>query len=366
MLRRTPLHEEHRALGAKLVPFAGWEMPVQYPAGITAEHHAVRRAAGLFDVSHMGEVDVRGPQALDLLQHVTSNDVAKIEIGQAQYGALLTERGTVLDDLIIYRMPDRYMAVVNGAGRERDVAWLLEQAAGFDVEVVDRSDDLALLALQGPAAEGILQPLTETPLSEIAYYRFREGDVAGVPAIISRTGYTGELGFELYVPAARAAELWRALLAAGEPHGLLPAGLGARDSLRLEMGYVLYGSDVDENRTPLEAGLAWVTKLDKGEFLGSGVLRRQKAEGVAERLAGFRLLDRGFPRHGYEIRLDGDRVGEVSSGTMSPSLGCGIGLGYVAVAAARPGTRVEIVIRGQPVAAEIVRPPFYAGGSAKG
>lgn len=366
MLKRTPLFEEHAALGAKLVPFAGWEMPVQYPTGITAEHQAVRTAAGLFDVSHMGEVEIRGSQALDLLQHVTSNDVSRVEVGQAQYGALLTEHGTVLDDLIVYRFDDRYLAVVNGAGRERDVEWLRTQAQAFDVEVVDRSDDYALLALQGPAAERILQPLTDTALGEIAYYRFREGEVAGVPAIISRTGYTGELGFELYVPAERGAELWRALLAAGADAGLVAAGLGARDSLRLEMGYVLYGSDLDDRRTPLEAGLGWVTKLDKGEFLGRDVLQRQKAEGPAERLAAFRLLERGFPRHGYEVRLDGERVGEVTSGTMSPSLGYGIGLGYLAAAAAKPGTRVEVVIRGQPVAAEVVRPPFYTGGSAKG
>jgi aminomethyltransferase len=341
-------------------------MPVQYPTGITAEHHAVRRAAGLFDVSHMGEVEIRGPQALDLLQYVTSNDVSRIEVGQAQYGVLLSERGTMLDDLIVYRLADHYLAVVNGAGRERDVAWLREHAARFDVDVVDRSDDFALLALQGPAAERVLRRLTDLPLGEIGYYRFREGDIDGVPAIVSRTGYTGELGFELYVPTERGAALWRGLLDAGRDDGLLPAGLGARDSLRLEMGYILFGTDADDGRTPLEAGLGWATKLDKGEFLGREALREQKQRGVAERLAGFRLLERGFPRAGYEITRDGDAVGRVTSGVVSPSLGQGIGLGYVAADAAKPGTRVDVVIRNQRIAAEIVRPPFYTEGSAKG
>jgi aminomethyltransferase len=341
-------------------------MPVQYPTGITTEHQAVRTATGLFDVSHMGEFEVRGAQAADLIQYLTSNDVSKLDVGQAQYSTLLTERGTVLDDLIVYRRDDHFLLVVNAGGRERDLAWIRQHAGDFDAEIVDRSDEIALLALQGPAAERMLQPLTETDLASLAYYRFREGRVAGIDALISRTGYTGEAGFELYVPSENGAQLWRSLLEAGAADGLLPVGLGARDALRLEMGYILYGTDLDETRTPLEAGLGWVTKLDKGEFLGREALVEQKAQGVAERLVGFKLLERGFPRKGYEIQRDGVRVGEVTSGIVSPSLGHGIGLGYVAADAAKAGTRLDVVIRNQTATAEVVRPPFYTQGSAKG
>ena len=364
-LHRTPLYAEHVALNAKIVPFAGYEMPVQYPAGITAEHQAVRTAAGLFDVSHMGEFMVRGERALEFVQYITTNDASKIEVGQAQYSTLCNENGFLLDDLLVYRFADHYMLVVNGANHDKDWAWVSRFAERFGVELEDRTDDIALLALQGPKAQAILARLTEHDLDSIRYYRFAEGKVDGIDAIISRTGYTGEDGFELYVAADDAAALWRRLLEAGAGDGLIPTGLGCRDSLRLEMGYALYGNDLDEARTPLEAGLAWVTKLDKGDFVGRDALRRQKEEGVKVRLAGFRLRERGFPRHGYPVEFAGDRSGEVTSGTLSPTLGYGVGLAYVPVEAAKPGTEIGIVIRDRAVPAEVVRPPFHTGGTVR-
>jgi aminomethyltransferase len=364
-LKRTPLYEEHVAAGGKMVPFAGWELPVQYPAGITAEHHAVRRAAGLFDVSHMGELEVHGERALDFVQHVTTNDASKLEVGQAQYSTLPKENGTLLDDLLVYRFPGHYMLVVNGSNKDRDLAWIRRFAPEFGVEVRDRTDDIALLALQGPRAEAILSRLTDEPLDEIRYYRFATGRVDGRDTVISRTGYTGEDGFELYISAADAVPLWRRLLEVGAEDGLLPAGLGARDSLRLEMGYALYGNDLDERRTPLEAGLGWVVKLDKGPFVGGEALHRQKQEGVRERLAGFRLKERGFPRPGYEVRVAGEPAGEVTSGVVSPSLGEGVGMAYLPAGAAKPGTEIEVVIRDRPIPAVVVRPPFYKHGTVK-
>ena len=364
-LLRTPLHGEHAALNAKLVPFAGYEMPVQYPTGITAEHHAVRNAAGLFDVSHMGEFEVRGERAMEFVQHTTTNDVSKVAVGQAQYGTLLNHDGKLLDDLIVYRYPEHWMLVVNGSNKEKDFAWLQQFTAQFEVEMVDRTDEIALLALQGPRAEEILRGLTDADLASIRYYRFAEGVVDGIAATISRTGYTGEDGFELYVPADQAAQLWRRLLEVGSDVGLLPAGLGCRDSLRLEMGYALYGNDLDEDTTPLEAGLGWVVKVDKGDFVGRDALVRQKEQGLQKRLVGFRLKERGFPRHGYPVSVDGQESGVVTSGTSSPSLGQGIGMAYVPPAAAKPGTEIGIVIRGAAVPAEVVRPPFYTGGSVK-
>ena len=364
-LQRTPLHGEHIALGAKMVPFAGYEMPVHYPAGITAEHAAVRTAAGLFDVSHMGEFTVRGERALDFVQHVGTNDASKLEVGQAQYSTLLNHEGKLLDDLLVYRYPDHYMLVVNGSNREKDFAWVSQFAERFGVELADRTDEIALLALQGPRAQEVLSRLTDAELEAIRYYRFVEGTVNGVPATISRTGYTGEDGFELYVAAADAPALWRRILEEGAELGVTPAGLGCRDSLRLEMGYALYGSDLDEERTPLEAGLGWVVKLDKGDFVGRDALLRQKEEGIRRKLVGFVLKERGFPRHGYPVRVDGEDVGEVTSGVVSPSLGEGVGMAYVPAEAAKPGTEVGIVIRGRAVPAEVVRPPFYREGSIR-
>lgn len=364
-LERTPLHDEHAKLGGKLVPFAGFEMPVQYPSGITAEHRAVREAAGLFDVSHMGEFIVRGPQALDLVQRITVNDASHAEVGQAQYSAMCLETGGIVDDLLVYRYADRYMLVVNASNLEKDWAWVNSHAAGLDVELENVSGATALLALQGPAARGILAPLVDVGLDGVTYYRFAEGKVAGVPATIAGTGYTGEDGFELYVASADAVGVWRTLLQEGKGAGLVPVGLGARDSLRLEMGYALYGNELDAEHTPLEAGLAWITKLDKGHFVGRDALLAQKKEGIRRRLVGLVLGERAFPRHGYGILADGEPVGVVTSGTVSPSLGIGIAMGYVPAQRAAPGTKLQVDARGRALDAVVRRPPFYTQGSIR-
>ena len=362
---RTPLYDCHAALGARMVSFAGYAMPIQYSAGIRAEHAAVRTSAGLFDVSHMGEFTVRGPQAEEFVQHLTVNDVSRVAVGQAQYSALCNEEGRVLDDLLVYRFEDRIMLVVNAGNREKDWRWLARHAGGFDVALSDDSDDIALIALQGPASEAILDLLTDARLGAVGYYRFAEGTIGGVGAVISRTGYTGEDGFELYVPATEAEAVWNAVSRAGEPSGLLPAGLGARDSLRLEMGYALYGSDLDEEHTALESGLGWIVRLDGPDFVGRDALASEKARGVRRRLTGIRLTARGFPRPGYPIVHDGEDVGTVTSGVASPSLGGGIALGYIPTEAARPGTGVGVTIRGRLVPAVTQRPPFYTGGSIR-
>lgn len=364
-LRRTPLYEQHAALGAKLVPFAGFEMPVQYPTGITAEHRAVREAAGLFDVSHMGEFVVTGPQALELIQRVTVNDAARVEIGQAQYSAMCLETGGVVDDLIVYRFADRWMLVVNASNLDKDLAWIRAHADGLDVQVDDRSERTGLLAIQGPAAREILRPLASVDVDQVRYYRFAEGAVAGIPAVISGTGYTGEDGFELYVAADHAEHLWKALLEAGEGKGLVPAGLGARDSLRLEVGYPLYGNDLDDEHTPLESGLGWITKLDKGDFVGRDALLRQKEAGVPRRLVGIRVVGKAFPRHGYPILAHGEQVGVVTSGTVSPSLGYGVALGYVPPELSTPETALQLDVRGKAVDVVVQRPPFYTHGSVR-
>jgi aminomethyltransferase len=364
-LKRTPLFEEHQRLGGRIVPFAGFEMPVQYPAGILAEHQAVRRAAGMFDVSHMGELDVSGGDALGFVQYVTTNDASRLVTGQAQYSAICNHEGGILDDCIVYRFSDRYMIVVNASNIDKDRDWIVQYADRFGTTVTDRSDEVGLIALQGPAAPAILALLTDADLDSIQYYYFTEGTVAGADAVISRTGYTGEDGFELYLPAERTAEVWQRLLEVGQPHGLMPAGLGARDSLRLEMGYALYGSDMDETRTPLEAGLAWITRLDKGDFIGRDAIARQKEQGVQQRLAGFICRERGFPRHGYEVRIDGAAAGAVTSGIVSPMLQQGIGMCYVPAASAKAGTSVDIMVRDKAIPAEIVRPPFYRDGSVR-
>jgi aminomethyltransferase len=365
ILKRTPLFEEHQRLGAKIVPFAGYEMPVQYPAGILAEHQAVRKAAGLFDVSHMGELEIRGGDALGFVQYVTTNDASKLVVGQAQYSAFCREDGGIIDDCIVYRFDDYYMIVVNASNLDKDREWIRQFAGRFGTQVIDRSDDVGLIALQGPAAQNILAKLTNANLDAIQYYHFEEGEVDGVAGIISRTGYTGEDGFELYVPAERTAALWRRLLEVGQADGLAPAGLGARDSLRLEMGYALYGNDLDERHSPLESGLAWITKLDKGEFIGSAAIARLKEQGVRERLVGFVLQERGFPRHGYAVRIDGEPAGEVTSGIVSPMLQQGIGMAYVPAESAKPGTRIDIMVRDKSTPAEVVRPPFYKQGSVR-
>jgi aminomethyltransferase len=359
-LKRTPFFERHVALGAKIVPFAGYEMPVQYPQGITVEHKAVRERCGLFDVSHMGEFIIRGARAVDFVNYVTTNDVAALTIGQVHYSTILNDRGTIEDDCLVYRFADRVMMVVNASNVAKDYAHITQHAADFGVTVEDVSDEMGLLALQGPLAAKILQPLTETDLSAIGYYHFAEGSVAGMPMIISRTGYTGEDGFELYHDVQYSERLWDALMAAGD---VTPAGLGARDTLRLEMGMALYGNDIDDTVTPLEANLAWLVKLKKGDFVGSPVLNAQKANGVTKRLVGFTLGDRNIARHGYPVFANGASSGVVCSGTMSPTLGTPIGTCYLPTALAKEGSTFEIEIRGKRVPATVVKPPFYKDAS---
>ncbi|HWL40469.1 MAG TPA: glycine cleavage system aminomethyltransferase GcvT [Gemmatimonadaceae bacterium] len=360
-LKRTPLHHVHAALGAKLVPFAGFEMPVQYPTGITAEHRAVREMAGMFDVSHMGEFFVRGPQAVEFANHVTTNDVAALKPGQAHYSTILREDGTTVDDCLVYREGDGVMMVVNGSNVDKDFAHLSEYLHRFDATLVDRSDQIALLALQGPDAQKILQTHTDVDLSGIKYYEFVTGDIAGaVDVLISRTGYTGEDGFELYFSNDDAERIWKALMSSGD---VTPAGLGARDSLRLEMGMALYGNDLDDTTTPLEAGLGWLVKMKKGDFVGRDALVRQKEEGLARRLVGFTTPERSFPRHGYPVYAGGKPSGEVRSGTMSPTLGIPIGTAYVPPESAGEGSGIEIEIRGKRVPATVQKMPFYKNGS---
>ena len=364
-LRKTPLYDAHVKHRGKLVPFAGFEMSVQYPTGINAEHNGVRTGAGLFDVCHMGEFVLRGPEALDLIQKITVNDATNLDVWQAQYSAMCLEHGGIIDDLLVYRGPDHYMLVVNASNKEKDLAWVLKQAGGFDVEVQDKSDETALLAIQGPRAAEIVQGLTETNLDGIGYYRFALGAVAGIEGVISRTGYTGEDGFELYIPVDGAMDLWTALMDVGADKDLIPAGLGCRDSLRLEMGYALYGNDLDDDHTPLESGLGWITKLGKGDFIGRDVLVKQKEEGVTRRLVGFTLIEKGFPRHGYPITSGEEDVGVVTSGVVSPTLGIGVGMGYVPTELAKAGSEIGVRIRNKIIPAIVQRPPFYTEGSIK-
>jgi aminomethyltransferase len=360
-LRRTPFHDFHVALGAKMVPFAGFDMPVQYPPGITAEHKAVRERSGLFDVSHMGEFYVRGPQAEAFLNYVTTNNVAALREGQVQYSAILNARGTFEDDCLVYRLHDKYMMVVNASNAAKDWAHIVPPAARFDCQLDDVSDDVALLALQGPVAERVLAPLTDVDLAAIPYYHFTLGTVAGVRSVVvSRTGYTGEDGFELYFDPANAATIWNALTANPE---VTPAGLGARDSLRLEMGMALYGNDIDDTVTPYEANLAWIVKPAKGDFVGKDVLVRQKAQGVTRRLVGFTSAERIFPRHGYPVFVDGTPSGTVCSGTLSPTLNIPIGTCYVPAAASSEGSTLEVEIRGKRASAQVVKMPFYKHAS---
>ena len=359
-LRETPLNAVHREIGARMVPFGGWDMPVEY-SGLMAEHAAVRTAAGLFDVSHMGQFEVEGEGALAFLQRTTANNVAKLVDGQAQYSALPMPTGSPVDDIIVYRRSERrFLVVVNAANIEKDWRWLLaQQPSGCGLH--DLSDQFALLALQGPKAEAILQGLTPIDLKQVAFYRFAEGRVNGADAIVARTGYTGEDGFEIFVAPGDAPALWRAIIGAGRPHGLLPAGLGARDTLRLEARMMLYGNDMDETTTLIEAGLGWIVSLDeaKGDFCGRAVLAAQKAQGAPRKLVGFEMVERGIPRHGYPVALDGEVVSAVTSGTFAPFLQKSIGLAYLPAARAAVGTDLAIDIRGRRVAARVVPTPFY-------
>jgi aminomethyltransferase len=353
-LKRTPLYDCHLEAGAKMVDFAGWEMPVQY-TGVIEEHRAVRTAAGLFDVSHMGEVGVRGAGAEAFLQRLTPNDVTKLVPGRAHYSGLLTDRATYIDDILVYKLGgEDFMVVVNASNAPRDFEWIASRAEG-QAEVTDESDRYALLALQGPRALGMLAPLASPDVSTLKYYGFAQGTVDGAPALISRTGYTGEDGFEIYLAPEHAPGVWRKLLAAGA----VPAGLGARDTLRLEAAMALYGHEIDESTTPFEAGLNWVVKLDKGEFLGRDALAAQKAAGIGRKLVGFEVRGRGIARQGHTVVSEGGPVGVVTSGTWSPTFEKALGLAYVPPEMAAPGTPLAIDVRGKSLPAVVVETPFY-------
>src|SRR5512136_407534 len=358
MAKRTPLYDVHVQSGARMVEFAGWDMPVQY-SGVLDEHEAVRTRAGLFDVSHMGEVVFRGPKALAALNKVFTNDLGRVADGQAQYGCLCRENGGIVDDVVVYRRsPEDLLVCVNAGNRDKDFAWLHDHAGG--AQVTNESDDWVQLALQGPRAQGILQPLTPLDLSKLKTFHFAEGQVAGIPCTVARTGYTGEDGFELFCRPDLGVKLWTALVEAGKAEGLLPAGLGARDTLRLEVAYRLYGNDMDDSTTPLEAGLGWVVKFDKGDFIGRAAMLRQKEGGLPRKLVGFVLTDPGIARHGFDVLHDGKKVGTVTSGTKSPTLKTSIGLACVPPALAAEGSTFAVDIRGRAAAAQVVKTPFHA------
>lgn len=357
-MKKTPLHAAHRRAGAKMVEFAGWEMPVQYD-GVVVEHLAVRKRAGLFDVSHMGEIKVRGNAALETCQRMTANDLARMKNCQAQYNLLLNENGGIVDDVIFYRLEaNHFLICVNAANSEKDFQWMQERSAGA-VEITNASSAYAQLALQGPLAERILQSLTSLRLSEIKTFSFAFGEVSSVRCLVARTGYTGEDGFELYCDSEGVERLWNALLEAGEPQGMVLAGLGARDTLRLEKAYPLYGHELDDTTTPLEANLEWVTKFSKPEFMGRERLLKQKAEGIRRKLVGLELLEPGIARSEYPLFKNGQSIGQVTSGTKSPTLGHSIALGYVSVEESHIDNVIEVDIRGRKARAKIVSLPFY-------
>lgn len=361
-MKRTAFYRIHQELGAKLVEFGGFEMPVMY-SGIIDEHTTVRTSVGMFDVSHMGEFEIRGKDALSLVQRVTTNDASKLSAGKAQYSAMCFPDGGIVDDLLVYHLGDRFMLVVNASNTKKDFDWIVSNGKGLAAEVIDKSDSVSLLAIQGPKSAETLQKLTKVDLASIPYYAFVEGDLAGTRMIISRTGYTGEIGYELYFscPGQIAESVWSAIMDAGKPFGIKPIGLGARDTLRLEMGFCLYGNDIDQTTNPLEAGLGWITKLEKGDFIGRDRLLTVRQEGVKRKLVGFTLEEeKAFPRHGYEIRSNGSVAGHVTSGTVSPVLGKGIGMGYVDAAYSRLNHQIGIVLRNKEVMAHIVKVPFIA------
>jgi aminomethyltransferase len=358
MVKRTPLYDTHVALGARIVEFGGWEMPVWYE-GLTAEHVAVRHRVGLFDVSHMGEFVIHGPDALPFLRRMLTNDAASLEANQAHYTIMPNERGGTVDDLLLYRLGDgTFLTVVNAANIDKDRDWLASHLDG-DVELDDRTMDMALLALQGPLAVTVLAELTRLPVWTMEYYHFDRGEVAGIQAMVSRTGYTGEDGFEVMIDAADAAHVWDALLEAGAPHGIRPVGLGARDSLRLEAAMALYGHELDDETSALEAGLGYFVKLDKPEMMGLDRFEREKAEGLQKKLVCLQCTERGIPRQGYPILSDGRQVGVVTSGILSPTLDVPIAMGFVPPELAKVDTPLAVEVRGRPVAAEVVRRPFY-------
>lgn len=364
-MHQTPLFERHRAAGAKIVPFAGWEMPVQYE-GILAEHRRVRTQAGLFDLGHMGQVDVTGPDALAFLQYTTTNDVSKLAPGEAAYGMLPNDRGGVVDDIFVYRMPEGregYFVVINAANIERDLArWaeLKERRPDLDVEVTHLSDILGMIAIQGPKSEAIVQKLTDLDLANLPYFSLRETEIAGIPVRLGRTGYTGEDGFEIFPAIEQTGELWDAIAEAGKDEGLAPIGLGARDTLRLEARMPLYGQELGDDISPYEAGLGWAVKLDKGDFVGREFMAAVKAEGPKRKAVGFKTIGKApAPRTHYEVQVDGKTVGEVTSGAFSPTLEENIGLALIDAEYAGVGKPLQVIVRGKPVEAVQVKVPFY-------
>lgn len=358
-IQKTALHAVHQSLGAKMVPFAGFDMPVRYSSDMD-EHHTVRNAVGVFDVSHMGEFWVRGPQALNLINWVTSNDAAKLSPGKVQYSCLPNGKGGIVDDLLVYCFgPEEYMLVVNASNIEKDWNWIQSQNR-FGAEMENVSDQMSLLAVQGPLAKQVIQKLTNVALDPIPYYNFTTGTVAGIDnVIISNTGYTGAGGFELYVPNGQVEKLWSALFEAGIPEGIKPIGLGARDTLRLEMGFCLYGNDIDDTTSPLEAGLGWITKFSK-DFVDGDNLKKQKEDGLKRKLVGFELVEKGIARGHYLVKdASGTEIGMVTSGTMSPTLGKAIGLAYVPTAFSKPDSTIFIDVRGRLLEAKVVSLPFH-------
>lgn len=363
-LKRTPLYHVHVEAGARMVPFGGWEMPVQY-AGIITEHKNVREACGLFDLSHMGEIEVTGERALEFVQKVTTNNAASLAPGQVQYSIMCRPDGGIVDDILVYRDTDRFILVVNASNTTKDYEWLRSQAAG-GVKLENKSDDTALIAIQGPRSEEVLAPLTDVDLGQLGYYRFTRGSVSGAQALISRTGYTGEDGFEIYVSPEDSETVWREIMQEGERFGIMPVGLGARDSLRLEMAYSLYGHEINESTTPVEAGLMWVVKPAKGDFIGRQAILEAKAKGPDRKIIGFELTGRNVPRQGFLIEKDGQVIGEVTSGTFSPTLEKSIGLAYIDVAQASVGNSVDVVIRDKRIPATLVSTPFVQPRVKKG
>lgn len=362
-LKKTPLNNAHRRLGGRMVDFGGWDMPVQYPAGTIEEHLRTRTRAGLFDVSHMGEIDVRGRDAIAFVNRITSNDVTKLVDGQAHYTALTTPEGTVVDDLLVYRFSeDHLFLVVNAGTTDKDWEWIKSHHVGESVELKNVSAEYCQLALQGPEALSILEKLTNEPISEIKYYHFSIGKVDNVESIISRTGYTGEDGFEVYGPAEEGERLWNKILEAGNfgsDDGILPAGLGARNTLRLEAGMALYGHELTETTTLLEANLGWICKLDKGDFIGRDVLARQKETGLKRKLVGFEVTERGIARDDYDVVINDQRVGKVTSGSPAPYLKKNIGFAYLPIEFTNVGQEIKIDVRGRLTGAQVIKTPFY-------
>jgi aminomethyltransferase len=357
-IKRTPLYAVHKRLGARLIPFGGWDMPVEY-SGIAKEHRAVRTAAGVFDVSHMGEFELRGPQALDLIQFTTTNDASTLKDGQAQYSAMAYPSGTVVDDLLVYRRgAEDFLLVVNAGNIQKDFEWI-QSHNRFNATLKNISDQVTLLAIQGPNSTRVLESLTSIRLGEIGYYHFAQGKVSGADAIVSRTGYTGEDGFEIYFSAEHSELIWNSIIEAGQPHGLIPAGLGARNTLRLEAALMLYGNDIDDKTTMLEAGYGWTVKMEKGDFIGRDALLRQKQEGVKRKLVGFEMLGREIARDHYPAFVDGREVGHVTSGSPSITLNKNIGLAYLPSENAAIGQRFQVSVRNRMCDAEVVKTPFY-------